>query len=161
MKRLLALLWLPLLLPLHTVLAAPAPMTDQAVKRQAPAAVILVRIIRLSGTGPDGAERVLFEDPKGFVTTLDTLGRVGYQVSANQLAEGGYHTLFVDLADSYEVIGNDGVRVEKSMSASGRETHRRIRGMIMIRNGAATPLRMLKEPLGPAPMRSYGHDDDD
>jgi len=161
MKRLLFLLCLLPLLSAESVLGASVVGDKPVYDRQGPVAVTLVRILRLSGTGPDGTEQILFEDPDGFITTLDTLGRVGYQVSASNLAEGGYHTLFVDLADRYEVVSQDGIRLEKHFSESGRETHRRVRGMIMVRGGKATPLRMLNEPFGPRTMRSGGEDDDD
>jgi len=161
MKRLLALMCLLPLLPATNVLAAAPTAANPSTEQQMPAPVVLVRITRLSGTGPDGSEQVLFEAPNGFVTTLDTLGRVGYQVSAHNLADGGYHTLFVDLADRYEVVSHDGIRLEKRFSDSGRETHRRVRGMIMVRGGEATPLRMLNEPFDPRTKRSYGEGDDD
>jgi hypothetical protein len=161
MKRLLPLLLLVPLLPATTTLAETAPATTRAENGQTLTPVVLVHITRLTGTGPDGAEHVLFEDSNGFVTTLDTLGRVGYQVSARGLAEGGYHTLFVELADRYEVISHDGIRLEKRFSESGRETRRRIRGMIMVQGGEASPLRMLEDPSYYGSMRSRGGDDDD
>lgn len=160
MKRLLPLLLLLAFLPAGAANAETRPAeitpTDQ---REQP--VVLIHIIRLTGTGPDGAEHVLFDNKDGFVTTLDALGRIGYQISADGLAEGGYHTLFVELADRYEVISHDGIKLEKRFSDTGRNTRMRVRGMIMVRGGEATPLRMLEDPSYYGSMRSYEWDDDD
>lgn len=161
MKRYLQLL---LLLPpfLAGSALAETPLTEARQKKiQTERPVVLVHITRLTGTGPDGAEHVLFEDQEGFVTTLDVLGRVGYQVSATGLAEGGYHTLFVELSDHYEVISRDGIRLDKRFSDSGRPTHRRINGMIMVRSGEATPLRMIDDPSYYGSLRSDRWKDED
>lgn len=163
MKRYLALLLLLPLLPAAPLLAETPTNDATSLQGRTAPPVTLVSIIRLTGTGPNGNEQVLFEDKNGFVTTFDALGRVGYQVSAEGLPEGGYHTLFVELADRYEVVSHDGIRLEKRFSDSGHETRMRVRGMIMVRGGEATPLRMLNEPsyYGNAGRRSLGEDDDD
>lgn len=126
--------------------------------------VALVRIQALEGTGPDLREHRLFAAPEGFVTTLDALGRVGYQVSGAGLDEGGYHTLFVQLADEYERVQADGTRVMHRFSEENRPTRLRVRGMIMVRDGQATPLRMLDEPRGHSArgrgVDGFGMDDD-
>lgn len=108
--------------------------------------VILVRVLSLEGTGPDQREHRLFHDPDGFVTTLDALGRVGYQVRGGELAEGGYHTLFVQLADEYKEVRADGTQTRHRFSDKDKPTRLRIRGMVMVKNGDATPLRMLDAP---------------
>jgi len=163
MKHYLALLLLLPLLPAAPVLAETSPNAERMLQGKAQPLLTLVHITRLTGTGPDGNDYVLFEDKNGFVSTLDALGRVGYQVSAEGLAEGGYHTLFVELADRHEVVSHDGIRLEKRFSDSGRETRMRVRGMIMVRGGEATPLRMLNDPpyYGDGKRRSGGEDDDD
>lgn len=108
--------------------------------------IVLVRVLALDGIGPDLREHRLFSRPEGLVTTLDSLGRVGYQVRAKGLAEGGYHTLFVQLADEYQLIQSDGTRLSGRFSEESRPTRRRVRGMVMVRDGKATPLRMLETP---------------
>lgn len=107
---------------------------------------ILVRVLALDGIGPDLREHRLYNDPEGLVTTLDSLGRVGYQVRARGLAEGGYHTLFVQLADEYQLIQPDGTRLSGRFSEEKMPTRRRVRGMVMVRDKQATPLRMLETP---------------
>jgi hypothetical protein len=125
-----------------TVPAATPAQSDQPANRP----ITLVRVLSLEGTGPDLQEHRLFSDPAGFVTTLDALGRVGYQVGGAGLADGGYHTLFVQLADEYEMIRPDGSRELRCFSDENKTTRVRVRGMIMVRNGQATPLRMLEDP---------------
>lgn len=107
---------------------------------------VLVRVKELEGTGPDLREHRLFTDSDGFITTLDALGRVGYQVQGTALGEGAYHTLFVQLADEYEVINPDGAHTLRRFTDENKPTRLRVRGMIMVRDGQATPLRMLEDP---------------
>lgn len=137
-----------------------------ATNMQAPGrTVVLVRVLSLYGTGPDLREHHLFDYPQGFVTTLDALGRVGYQVEGGGLGEGGYHTLFVQLADEYELVRPDGTRTRGHFSKEDKPTRLRIRGMILVRNGDATPLRMLEDPpYYDSRKQTSGHDsgrDDD
>ena len=108
--------------------------------------VVLVRVMSLEGTGPDLREYQLFNSSDGFITTLDALGRVGYQVQGAGLGDGGYHTLFVQLADEYELLQLDGTRTLRRFSDDNKPTRLRVRGMIMVRGGQATPLRMLEDP---------------
>lgn len=128
--------------------------------------IVLVRVLSLYGTGPDLLEHRLFDYPDGFVTTLDALGRVGYQVGGEKLTEGGYHTLFVQLADEYERVRPDGTLTRGRFSDEDKPTRLRIRGMIMVRKGEATPLRMLNDSpyYGSSKKalrhRSYRDDDD-
>ncbi len=107
---------------------------------------VLVRVKVLEGTGPDLHEYRLFTDSHGFVTPINALGRVGYQVQGTKLAEGAYHTLFVQLADEYDVIQPNGTRTQRRFTDENKPTRLRIRGMIMVRDGQATPLRMLEDP---------------
>ena len=143
----LALMPLPFLaLPAHADRAyVPEANPDQ---RMQPASrpIVLVRVLALDGTGPDLKEHRLFEAPDGFITTLDALGRVGYQVGGTALIDGGYHTLFVQLADEYERVRPEGTRTKLRFSDEGKPTRMRVRGMIMVRGGEATPLRMLEDP---------------
>lgn len=106
----------------------------------------LVRVLALESIGPDLEEHRLFSDPGGFITTLDALGRVGYQVNGAGLSEGAYHTLFVQLADEYEVIQTNGTRTQQRFTDENKPTRLRVRGMIMVSDGQATPMRMLEEP---------------
>ena len=136
--------------------------------QQPPAAVersiVLVRVLALDGTGPDNREHRLFSDTQGFVTTLDALGRVGYQVGGKGLGEGGYHTLFAELADEYEHILPDGTRLLQRFSDDSKPRRIRVRGMIMVRDGQATPLRMLEDPSYYGSRRGAfrrGYEDDD
>jgi hypothetical protein len=154
MRYLLSLLsLLPLLLPPSTAFAA-APSTYTT------APVVLVRVLQLSGIGPDGRVQELYENRSGFVTPLNALGRVGYEVKAGGLMEGGYHTLYVELADRYEVLAADGSLQAKHFSDSGRDTRVRVHGMILVKQGNATPLRMLGENDEHRPPRSrYGDDE--
>ncbi|MCW8840545.1 MAG: hypothetical protein OQL05_02250 [Gammaproteobacteria bacterium] len=110
------------------------------------AALTLVRIQELTGIGPDERTHRLFASRAGFTTTLNGLGRIGAQVNGQQLADGAYHTLYVQLHDSYQRITAEGTTVSGSLSESGQATHLRIRGMIMVKNGCATPLRMFDLP---------------
>jgi hypothetical protein len=156
---------LPLLLLLPLLYApsatAEAPLAWVSTPGQSP--IALVQITRLTGTGPDGREHVLYEDKSGYATTLDALGRVGSQVSAGGLAEGGYHTLFVELADGYRLLQPNGKVHERRLSEFGQPRRIRIRGMVMVRNGQATPLRMLEATSYYAAIhpRSRKRDDDD
>ena len=136
------------------------PDTDPA-QRVLPAVrpVVLVRVLALDGTGPDKREHRLFTDPQGFVTTLDAIGRVGYQVGAAGLGEGGYHTLFAELADEYQRVLPDGTQERRRFSAEGKATRVRVRGMVMVRNGEATPLRMLEDPSYYGSRRKQDDDD--
>ncbi|MDT8403434.1 hypothetical protein [Sulfuriflexus sp.] len=123
-----------------------------------------MRILALEGTGPDRQQHRLYADADGVITTLDALGQVGYQVGSEGLAEGGYHTLFVTLADEYEVVQGDGTRTQRRFSEEDQATRRRVRGMIMVRGGQATPLRMLDDPSYYGSRRKAfrpGRDDDD
>lgn len=140
----LALMPLSLLSLAATAETASAPAANPTQPLSRP--IILVRVLSLDGTGPDRREHRLFSDPRGFATTLDTLGRVGYQVSGSGLGEGGYHTLFVQLADEYERLQPDGTRTLRRFSEEDKPTRLRVRGMIMVRGGEATPLRMLEDP---------------
>jgi len=147
----------PALLMLGLILAQ-VPLTAGA----AGPTHILVQIVELTGTGPNGRSHQLFQSADGYTTTLNALGRVGSQVSAGNLPEGAYHTLYVRLRDDYEKISADGRRQQGSFSAQGKPTTVRIRGMIMVSGGKATPHRML-EPPG---HRAYGnrggeYDEDD
>lgn len=160
---LLALLSLSLLtFPSHAAAEALPAATAQATNRP----VVLVRVLALEGTGPDLQQHRLYADADGVITTLDALGRVGYQVGGEGLAEGGYHTLFVTLADEYEVVQGDGTRTQRRFSEKDQTTRRRVRGMIMVRGGQATPLRMLDDPSYYGSRREAfrqgrGDDDDD
>jgi hypothetical protein len=159
---LLALFSLSLLtLPSHAAAEAlPAAASAQAGNRP----VVLVRVLALEGTGPDLQQHRLYADADGVITTLDALGRVGYQVGGEGLAEGGYHTLFVTLADEYEVVQGDGTRTQRRFSEEEQTTRRRVRGMIMVRGGQATPLRMLDDPSYYGSRREafrQGRDEDD
>ena len=163
----LALMPLPFLaLPAHADRAyVPEANPDQ---RMQPASrpIVLVRVLALDGTGPDLKEHRLFEAPDGFITTLDALGRVGYQVAGAALSEGGYHTLFAQLADEYELVLPDGTRTLRRFSDENKLTRLRVRGMIMVRGGEATPLRMLEDPSYYGSRRTHGapfrgRDDDD
>lgn len=124
---------------------------------------ILVHIIELTGTGSDGRTYTLYRDEQGYTTTLNALGRVGSQVNGNTLPDGAYHTLFVRLRDDYQLVGNDGTQRSGKLSEQGKPTTIRIRGMLMVENGRATPLRMLENPnhyRNPAGLHG-GEDDDD
>lgn len=159
---LLALFSLSLLtFPSHAAAEAlPAEASAQATNRP----VVLVRVLALEGTGPDLQQHRLYADADGVITTLDALGRVGYQVGGEGLAEGGYHTLFVTLADEYEVVQGDGTRTQRRFSEEEQTTRRRVRGMIMVRGGQATPLRMLDDPSYYGSRREafrQGRDEDD
>lgn len=162
---LLVLLSLSLLtVPSHAAaeaLPTPSGASAQAANRP----VVLVRVLALEGTGPDLQQHRLYADADGVITTLDALGRVGYQVDGDGLAEGGYHTLFVTLADEYEVVQGDGTRTQRRFSEKEQATRRRVRGMIMVRGGQATPLRMLDDPSyygsRREAFRPWRDDDDD
>ncbi len=126
--------------------------------------VTIVRVLSMDGVGPDRRIYRLFNDTDGFVTTLDALGRVAYQVSGTTLPEGAYHTLFVQLADEYQQIQTDGTELHKYFSVENTPSKRRLRGMIMVRNGKATPLRVLKAPsyssaILKAPEHHDSHDE--
>lgn len=124
---------------------------------------ILVRILELTGTGPDGKIHSLYRNEKGYTTTLDALGRVGSQVSGTGLAEGAYHTLFVRLADKYEILRPDGSRQSGRFSAKGKPTTLRVRGMILVQGDKANAMHMLENPNYYASPRGIreGDDDDD
>lgn len=122
--------------------------------------VILVRILELSATGPDEKSHRLYSSPDGYVTTLDSLGRIGNQVQAKGLKEGPYHTLYVVLHDRYEVIRSNGERYRDSFSDHGKPTRFRIRGMIMVKKGQATPLRMFESHNDRQQHRQYYEEDD-
>jgi hypothetical protein len=126
-----------------------------------PTPQLLVRILELHGTGPDGNSRLLYASQDGYTTTLDALGRVGSQVNAEGLQEGAYHTLYVRLHDSYQRIAPDGRMTAGSFSGQDKPTLLRVRGMIMVRDGRATPLRMLDHNLHPSPRRGTEEWDDD
>lgn len=104
---------------------------------------ILVRILELSGTGPDGNCYKLYASQNGYITNLNTLGRIGSQVNGQGLKEGAYHTLYVRLHDRYQRIGVDGSNTSGSFSEQEKPTYLRVRGMIMVKNGRATAMRML------------------
>jgi hypothetical protein len=161
--------FLPLLLLPLLFLAGPlqAAQDPAAAPQNAPATsrpVVLVRILALDGTGPDLKEHRLFTSKEGFVTTLDALGRVGYQVSGKGLGEGGYHTLFAQLADEYELVRADGARMKRRFSDDNKNTRVRVRGMVLIKGGQASPLGMLEDPSYYGSRRDtrrgYGDDDD-
>jgi hypothetical protein len=126
-----------------------------------PTPKILVRIIELYGTGPDGSSSLLYRNQEGYATTLDALGRVGAQVSAEGLQDGAYHTLYARLHDSYQRIAPDGRVITGSFSEQGKPTFLRVRGMIMVRGGNATPLRMLDHNLHSSPRQRDEEWDDD
>lgn len=160
-RTLLLLALIPLSLlswPAH----AEATATSATEPAQAAGPIVLVRILSLEGIGPDLKEHRLFSAPKGFVTTLDALGRVGSQVSGAGLAEGGYHTLYAQLADEYEVIQPDGAKTQRRFSDENKTTRVRVRGMILVRGGQATPLRMLEDsPYYGSRKWRGGEEDDD
>lgn len=124
--------------------------------------VVLVRILELSAIGPDGASRTLYRSEEGYATTLGGLGRIGSQISAAGLADGAYHTLTVRLHDSYQRIRPDGTRENGRFSEQGKPVQLRIRGMIKVEDGSATPLRMLDTPSYYGYPEGYrGEEDDD
>lgn len=130
--------------------------------RPAKSPVVLVTIVELSAIGPDGSEVTLFEDPTGYVTTLDGLGRIGSQISGRGLADGAYHTLSVRLKDEYSRLGTDGTAHRGSLSDLDKPLQLRIRGMIMVESGTATPMRMFEEASYYGYPEGYrGGDDDD
>lgn len=124
--------------------------------------VVLVRILELSAIGPNGVRRTLYRSEEGYTTTLDGLGRIGSQVSAAGLADGAYHTLSVRLHDSYQRIRPDGARESGRFSEQGKPVQLRIRGMIKVEDGSATPLRMLDTPSYYGYPEGYrGEEEDD
>lgn len=130
-----------------------ATASDTGFQPSVPTPKILVRILALSGTGPDGNSYQLYTSQNGYVTSLDALGRIGSQVNGQGLKEGAYHTLYVRLHDRYQRIGVDGSNISGSFNEQGKPTYLRVRGMIMVKNGRATAMRMLDH----ASHDSYRH----
>ncbi len=126
-----------------------------------PTPKILVSILELHGTGPDGNSHRLYTSQEGYTTTLDALGRIGSQVNAEGLQEGAYHTLYARLHDSYQRIAPDGRVITGSFSEQGKPTFLRVRGMVMVRDGRASPLRMLDHNLHPNQRQRGDEWDDD
>jgi len=123
--------------------------------------IILVRILELTGTGPDKQSHLLFSSKEGYTTTMDALGRVGSQVNGTQLADGDYHTLFVTLADDYQRLAQDGSTQGGSLTEDGKPLKMRVHGMIVVEKGHATATRMIESPSYYGYPKGYRGDDDD
>lgn len=143
------------LAPLVQLQAAEPPATNN------PFPLRMVRILALSGTGPDNAEHTLYASRNGFATPLQEVGRIGYLVQGKGLADGHYHTLYVALADDFQEIYADGTVIEKRLSDTGKERHLRIRGMVLVADGQATPMGMLEYDTPRRLPRGMRDDDDD
>lgn len=135
----------------------PASIAETASNRQ----TILVRVMELSGTGPDQQSHVLFHSKAGYTTTTDSLGRVGSQVNGTYLVDGEYHTLFVTLADEYKRLAKDGSTQVGSFSEDGKPLIIRVPGMIMVKKGDATAVHMIENPSYYGYPKGYRGDDDD
>jgi hypothetical protein len=137
-------LFIPVLL-LFTMMAAYHSVQAVAVPPPPVAAQAhtLVTIHELSGTGTDGKTYLLYNSASGYVTTLNALGRIGSQVDGSTLQDGTYHTLYVRLADQYVRLKPNGQRENGRFSEHNKPTVVRVRGMILVKDGKSTALRML------------------
>lgn len=111
---------------------ATAPTFDPA----APA--MLVRVQRLTGTGPDGGRHVLFEKPGGVLLPLDQVGRLGAMVDARKIqADGAYYNLQAELAPEFMIYSHGGGAVKSRFNADGRVTPFDVTGAVVVSQGSS------------------------
>lgn len=111
---------------------ATAPTFDPA----APA--MLVRVQRLTGTGPDGGRHVLFEKAGGVLLPLDQVGRLGAMVDAGKIrADGAYYNLQAELAPEFMIYSHGGGAVNSRFNADGRVTPFDVTGAVVVTRGSS------------------------
>lgn len=111
---------------------ATAPSFDPA------APTMLVRVQRLTGTGPDGDRHVLFERPEGVLLPLDQVGRLGAMVDARKIrADGAYYNLQAELAPEFVIYSDGGGAVNSRFNAEGKATPFDVTGAVVVSRGSS------------------------
>ncbi|MDD3448319.1 MAG: hypothetical protein PHF72_04735 [Gammaproteobacteria bacterium] len=103
----------------------------------ASAPAMLVRVQRLTGTGPDGGRHVLFEKPAGVLLPLDQVGRLGTMVDAREgRADGAYYNLEAELAPEFIIYSHGGGAVNSRFNADGRAIPFDVTGAVVVSRGS-------------------------
>lgn len=105
------------------------------------APAMLVRVQRLTGTGPDGGRHVLFEKPDGVLLPLDQVGRLGAMVDAGKIrADGAYYNLQAELAPEFMIYSHGDGAVNSRFNADGRATPFDVTGVVVVSRGSSRAL---------------------
>jgi len=136
---------LAVLAPLAAV-AAPADEAAPAARQTEAQPDLMVRLTKLTGTGPDGRSHTLYANTTGAELPFSRLSRLAAVATPDGLPGGGYYALRAELASDFAVVDRAGRRVPSHFTVDGSPYHVALTGTLVVADSGVRAFGVAVDP---------------